>query len=134
MPKRKSLKEIITEAVLAELPDQGKPLDKIIQEWWMTGTSGDGLRLTAIGDLQFKLAEIEYYQCPIQNKTVNRNNYYSFIAELSKKIKCPYFLGVNKLEGQKAEPYIRLYDSKIAMMMTLYGDIHSYLESIKVRK
>lgn len=133
MSNRKTRKQIITEAVLAELPDQGKPIDKIMFEWWMTGSSGDSLRLTAIGDLNFKLAEIEYYQCPLQNKAINRSSYYAFISELSKKIKCPYFLGVNKLEGQKAEPYIRLYDSKIAMMMTLYGDIQSYLDSIKVR-
>lgn len=133
MSNRKTRKQIITEAVLAELPAQDKPIDKIIQEWWMTGTSGEGLRLTAIGDLNFKLAEIEYYQCPLKNKAINRSSYYAFISELSKKIKCPYFLGVNKVENDKAEPYIRLYDSKIAMMMTLYGDIQSYLDSIKVR-
>ena len=132
MPKRKSLKETITEAVLAELPDVQKPLDKVIFEWWMTASSGNSLRLSAIGDLHFRLAEIEYYQCPLTK--IKRENYYSFIADLSKKIKCPYFMGVNKVEGQKAEPYIRLYDSKIAMMITLYGDIHSYLESVKVRK
>lgn len=132
MPKRKTLKQTITEAVLAELPDVQKPLDKVMFEWWMTGTSGDGLRLTPIGDLHFKLAEIEFYQCPIT--TVKRESYYAFITDLSKKIKCPYFMGVNKVEGQKAEPYIRLYDSKIAMMMTLYGDIHSYLDSIKVKR
>ena len=78
------------------------------------------------------MAEIEFYQCVI--KVNKKESYYSFISELSKKIKCPYYLGVNKVEGQKSEPYIRLYDSKIAMMMTLYGDIHSYLDSIKVRK
>jgi hypothetical protein len=43
-------------------------------------------------------------------------------------------LGVNKIEGKKKQPYIRLYDSKIAMMIELYGDIVSYLDSVKVRK
>lgn len=132
MPNRKTLKQTITEAVLAELPHTGKTFDKIMFEWWMTATSGDSLRLSDLGDLHFKLAEIEFYQCPFNvNK---KESYYSFITDLSKKIKCPYYLGVNKVEGQKSEPYIRLYDSKIAMMMTLYGDIHSYLNSIKVRK
>lgn len=132
MPKRKTLKETITEAVLAELPSVQKPLDKVLFEWWMTASSGSSLRLSDIGDLHFRLAEIEYYQCAIQ--PIKKESYYSFIADLSKKIKCPYYLGVNKVEGKKSEPYIRLYDSKIAMMMTLYGDINSYLDSIKVRR
>ena len=132
MPKRKTLKQTITEAVLAELPDVQKPVDKVMFEWWMTASSGDSLRLSDLGDLHFRLAEIEYYQCSI--KPIKKESYYSFISELSKKIKCPYYLGVNKVAGQKSEPYIRLYDSKTAMMMTLYGDIHSYLDSIKVRK
>jgi len=37
---------------------------------------------------------------------------------------------VSKQPGEKNEPFIRLYDSKIAVMMSLYGDLHSYLESI----
>ncbi len=131
MSDRKSAKQVITEAVLAELPSIDKPIDKIIFEWWMTGNSGPSLRLTDIGDGYFRMANIEYYQCPL--KPSKKESYYSFITEISKKIKCPYFLGVNKKENEKSEPYIRLYDSKIAMMMTLYGDIHSYLESIKVR-
>ena len=52
----------------------------------------------------------------------------------SKKIKCPYYFGVNKNDMKEKEAYIRLYDSKIAMMVQLYGDIHSYLESVKARK
>lgn len=92
--------------------------------------SSDGLRLTQLGDDKFQEAGIEYYVCPI---TVTHYTWYKFVTDCSRKLKCPYFLGVNKKENQKAEPYIRLYDSKIAMMMTLYGDIHSYLESIKTK-
>lgn len=131
MSNRKSTKTIITEAVLAELPHIDKPLDKIMFEWWMTGNSGTSLRLSEIGDTFFRMANLEYYQCPLN--PLKKDSYYSFITELSRKIKCPYYLGVNKSEDKKSDPYIRLYDSKIAMMMTLYGDIQSYLDSIKVR-
>lgn len=131
MSDRKSTKTIITEAVLAELPHIDKPLDKIMFEWWMTGNSGTSLRLSEIGDTFFRMANLEYYQCPLN--PLKKDSYYSFITELSRKIKCPYYLGVNKSEDKKSNPYIRLYDSKIAMMMTLYGDIQSYLDSIKVR-
>lgn len=93
--------------------------------------SGDGLRLTPLGDKKFMEADIEFYVCPMK---VTQYTWYQFITDCNTKLKCPYFLGVNKKENEKAEPYIKLYDSKIAMMMTLYGDIQSYLESIRTRK
>jgi len=49
MSSRKSLKEKITEAVLAELPEDSSfhdlELDKVIFNWWWTGRQ-EGLRLT----------------------------------------------------------------------------------------
>ena len=131
MTERKSLKRIITEAVLAQLPDQHTDIEQIMSEWWMTGRQ-EGLRLTAQGDVYFKLAEIEFFDCPMDK--IPAGTWYSFILEINKKIKCPYYLHVyNKVEGKKGEPYVRIYDSKIAMMLSLYGDIHSYLESVPGR-
>lgn len=123
-------KHQITEAVLKQLPYENTPLDKVIRSWWFT-MSSESLRLTVTGDTKFQEAGIEHYVCPIK---VTHYTWYGFVVECSKKLKCPYFLGVNKKDNEKPEPFIRLYDSKIAMMMTLYGDIQSYLESIKVRQ
>jgi hypothetical protein len=123
-------KQQITEAVLKQLPYENEPLDKVIRKWWFT-MSSDGLRLTQLGDSKFREAQIEYYTCPIK---ITHYTWYKFVTECNKKLHCPYYFSVNKKENEKAEPLIRLYDSKIAMMMTLYGDIHSYLESIKVRE
>ena len=133
MSKRKTLKETITEVVLAQLPDslnQEKiiPIDKLLFKWWMTGRQ-DGLRLTDTGDLAFRMAEIEFYQYEL--KLQPETQYHAYILELNKKIKCPYYMGVNK-DGKKSFPYIRFYDSKIAMMMSLYGDLESYLASVKI--
>jgi hypothetical protein len=50
---------------------------------------------------------------------------------LNKKIHCPYYVGVRLDEKKKRHPYIRVYDHKIAMLMTLYGSINSYLASVK---
>jgi hypothetical protein len=107
MSDRKSLKQIITEAVAKELPEELREerestVDNLLFKWWQTGR-GEGLRLTDYGDLAFK------------------------------KIKCPYFMGVNK-DGKKSKPYIRFYDSKIAMMVSLYGNVNEYLDSIKVQR
>ena len=66
MNKRKTLKETITEVVLAQLPDsltveKTTPIDKLLFKWWMTSRQ-EGLRLSDYGDQAFRLAEIEFYQ------------------------------------------------------------------------
>ena len=134
MSERKPLKQIITEAVLAELPNSHRvdsSADSLMMRIWVSGRQ-DGLRLTEYGDFLFRMAEIEYYQCDF--KLREGTSEHAYVMEINKKIKCPFFLGVNKIEGKKKQPYMRLYDSKIAMMIELYGNIVSYLDSVKVRK
>jgi hypothetical protein len=134
MSERKPLKQIITEAVLAELPNNhsvDSSADSLMMRIWVSGRQ-DGLRLTEYGDFLFRMAEIEYYQCDF--KLREGTSEHAYVMEINKKIKCPFFLGVNKIEGKKKQPYMRLYDSKIAMMIELYGNIVSYLDSVKVRK
>lgn len=127
-------KELITTAVYEQIPSELRiaTVEESLRRWWQTGARSDGLRLTEIGDWSFRVAEIEFYQYDFKPKAVE--SYHSYILDLNKKLKCPYYLGVNKQEGKKSVPYIRLYDSKIAMMLSLYGDLDSYLNSIKVRK
>ena len=128
-----SLKYKITEAVRKQLPSDDTPIEAVIKDWWFT-KSGESLRLTAYGDLAFRHAEIEYFDVSID---VKHEKWNSFILNCGKKLKCPFYIGINKknskLEGTVG-PFIRVYDSKIAMMLTLYGDIYGYLDSIKVRK
>ena len=130
MSHNKTKKQIITEAVLQQLPPNNEPIDRTINDWWFT-RSGDGLRLSAHGDLCFRLAEIEFFDLPLE---VKQPNWHKFIVDCSKKIKCPYFIGVNTKEEKQKKAFIRLYDSKIAMLVQLYGDLQGYLESIKVRR
>jgi hypothetical protein len=134
MTERKSLKHIITEAVLAELPEHlslDSETDKLMVRLWSSGRQ-DGLRLTEYGDFIFRMAEIEYYECDF--KLREGISEHAYMLEINKKIKCPYYLGVNKIEGKKKKLYMRMYDSKIAMLIELYGDLIGYLDSIKVRK
>jgi hypothetical protein len=135
MSDRKSLKQIITEAVAKELPDElreerDSPVDGLLFKWWQTGRQ-EGLRLTDYGDLAFRMAEIEFYQYDLVTRPAD--THHAWVIELNKKIKCPYYIGVNK-DGKKSKPFIRLYDSKIAMMVSLYGNVNEYLDSIKVKK
>ena len=133
MTKRRSIKQQIAEAVLAEIPKSHRiyhelPLEAVIFKWWFTGRQ-EGLRLTDEGVIAFELAEIEFYDYEFKQ---DGQSYHSFILELNKKIKCPYYLGVNKKDKIKSF-YIRLYDSKIAMVLSLYGNLKEYLESINMR-
>lgn len=131
MTKRKSVKQQITEVVFSQIPNQYNtdlqtPIDSLLFKWWTTGRQ-DGLRLTPQGMMAFQLADIEYYDYPFH---VEEKTWYQFLVEVNKKIKCPYYIGVNKIEKVN-KPYIRLYDSKIAMMVGLYGNFADYLSSIK---
>jgi hypothetical protein len=119
----------ITQAVLLQLPQSNQTIESIVNEWWLT-KSNEGLRLTVIGDTHFRLAQIEYFDLPLE---IKQANWHKFILDCSKKIKSPYYIGVNKGEDKKKEAFIRIYDSKIAMLTTLYGSIQEYLESVKGR-
>lgn len=128
MSDRKKVKYTITRLVMDQLPSNNIPIETNISDWWFT-KSGDSLRLTPQGDIMFRQAEIEYFDLAVK---IRSGAWYKFLTECNKKIKCPYYFSVNKTIEVK-EPFIRLYDSKIAMMLALYGDIESYLESVKVR-
>jgi hypothetical protein len=128
---KKSLKVIITEAVLEQIPAYpDRSTEKAIGNWWYT-KNGDGLRLTPIGDTAFRMAEIEFFDLPLK---VNQGTWYSFMVDAGKKIKCPYFISSDKKSSKIQGPFIRIYDSKIAMMIELYGGINNYMDSIKARR
>lgn len=132
-----STKLKISDLILKQIPkninyDLGSRVNTsdLLVKWWFTGRGG-GLRLTERGDQAFKLAEIEFYEyeIPISRMTVS---YHSFVLQLSKKITCPYYLDVNSNKA-RTQFIIRLYDSKIAMMVGLYGSLVEYLDSIKIK-
>ena len=123
-------KEQVTQTVLDQLEGDYWTFENAMKKWWQNPRRDVGLRLSPMGDREFKNAGMEYSDHEI--KKVGKS-YYGFIIELSRKIKCPYYIDVSKSETGNI-PYIRLYDSRIAMMLTLYGDLDSYLDSIKVKK
>jgi hypothetical protein len=124
-------KKEITTKVIEQLPEAMRmfTVEECMRRWWATGSSGTALRLSEMGDTMFRVAEIEFYQYDFIVKL--EEGHHGYILDMSKKLKCPYFLGVIKEPGKKNKPYIRLYDSKIAMMVSLYGDFDSYLKSVK---
>lgn len=127
-------KEQVTKIVLSELSDSADnpwkdlPLDTLVFRWWVTGRAGFGLRLSDEGAKAFELANITFYDFPLGLSKDKTKSPEVFVQELSKKIKCPYYIATNKAE--KKVPSIRIYDNKIAMMLTLYGTLREYLDSL----
>jgi hypothetical protein len=122
----------ITKAVLKEIPynltdDHILPIEKVMFKWWLSGGYGTGLRLSNLGFDAFTKAKITYYEFPLYSEKTNVtdliHNPRKFTLMLSKRIKCPFYItDVNK-------PTIKIYDDKIAMMVTLYGTLQEYLDS-----
>ena len=86
MSNRKSKKQLITEAVLAEIPKSHRiyhelPIEDVMFKWWFTGRQ-DGLRLTDEGVTAFELADIEFYDHEFKQEG---KSYHNFILERSEE-------------------------------------------------
>lgn len=117
-----------------DFPWNNSEPDKLIFEWFVTGRRGDGLRLTDAGATAFAKAKIAHYTFDLKQDSkpfLPTKNWESYAMLLNKKIHCPYYIGSGIDDKQKKKPYIRVYDHKIAMLMTLYGTVDGYLESVK---
>lgn len=121
--------------VNADFPWNNREPDKLVFEWFVTGRIGEGLRLTDTGMKAFECANIAYYKFNILHSKLPRltsKTWENYIMLMNKKIHCPYYIGTTlDEEGKKKLPYVRIYDHKIAMLMTLYGTIDEYMESVK---
>lgn len=131
----KTKKQTITEIIIKELPENyfgTTDLEKIIFKIWCTGRTGRGLRLTEEGKRAFQDADLTHYEYLLDIKKLANNwkKFHTLSLELDKKIKCPFYLGIK--ETGKKQGYIIIYDSKIAMMINLYGNIEDFLELSKL--
>lgn len=130
-------KEDITKAIVdilgIDISQPKNSLDDLIFKWWATGRTGSGLRLTEEGQKAFTDAEIEFYDFPLFNKGIDgmkANEFKSFTLKLGKRLNCPFYIGIKNQQVRSA--YIRIYDSKIAMMIELYGTFTEYLNANRI--
>jgi hypothetical protein len=115
----------VTRLIVSQLNTNIWTFETAMKDWWYTSATSDGMRLTDVGDLSFRQAEFEFYE--IVMALDRKMSFYQFITELNNKIKCPYYIFTDHDRVSK----IRLYDSRIAMMITLHGGLFGYLRSIK---
>jgi hypothetical protein len=124
--KNKS-KLAITKALHNNLPDDNPfkqiPLEKAVFRWWWTGRSTEGLRLSEEGNQVCNLLELEYFDFDFP---LSAEKHVWIGLTLGKKLTCPYYIGFKNRLYKSA--YIRIYDSKVAMMITLFGGLKEYIE------
>lgn len=120
---RASKKELITQAVLAELA-LDTPLEQAIREWWQNPSRTRGFRLNMRGIQMFTQAQIESFTYEVALGANTRvRTWYAFLHDLDRKMTMPYGItsGLTKL-------LITVYDSKIAIMIDLHGDFLGYID------
>lgn len=131
---RDSIKRRITKAILEQNAGSNIDLEAAMKTFWLDIRNEGGLRLTDVGNSFFKQADIESFEFPFRLKRITDTepiySYQNLMLDLSLKVPCPYYIGRHK----PSEPYLKIYDSKIAMMISLYGDIYEYLKNSKLRR
>lgn len=131
---RDSIKRRITKAILEQTSGSNIDLEAAMKTFWLDIRNEGGLRLTDVGDSYFKRADIESFEFPFRLQRITDKepiySYQNLMLDLSLKISCPYFIGRHK----PSEPYLKIYDSKVAMMINLYGDIYEYLRHSHLRR
>lgn len=132
MKNKEDITKVIVDILGIDISQPKNSLDDLIFKWWATGRSGSGLRLTDEGQKAFTHAEIEFYDFPLFKKVNNMKatEYRSFTLKLGKKLECPFYIGIKNEKVREA--YIRIYDSKVAMMIELYGSFTEYLNANRI--
>lgn len=119
----------VTQVIYDQLKDKLNPntsVDTLIKAYWYTGKTSKNLRLTEEGKLAFEHLNIEFYEYPVN---LEKEKFIPYITTLGKKLKTPFYIGFKNRLYKSA--YIRIYDSKIAMLINLYGDFSEYLNTLK---
>jgi len=119
----------ITDIIYQKIQDKLEPNihpNKLYKKYWFTGRSTKNMRLTEEGKNAFDLLELEFFEFHL-NTTTERFNYH--VVNIGKKLKTPFYIGFRNRYYKSA--YIRIYDSKVAMLINLYGSFDEYLNSIK---
>lgn len=120
-----SNKTDITQRVLSTLGTTEWTFDLALSRWWANVRITGGLRLSAVGYGVFRdLARIPHYEFDVRQDLLAPGN----LILLDRRMTCAYSL--TRSRGQSYS-CITLFDSREAMLLTLYGDISLWLENLR---
>lgn len=123
-------KATIVRAVLAQWENQGyaqhviDTYDLYSFGWWTNVRKSGGLGLTYNGYMGFELAKLESYDFEVNIKKLGIVRSALYAAHLNRNLKCPHYLYKN----ENSQMMVKIYDSRIAMMIGLYGSLEIFLE------
>lgn len=132
-------KHEIIQTVLSEIGDnpdnpwKDMSIDTLKFKWFVSARMEEGFRLSTEGETAFRYANLQYYDFPINLSwlvKLSATAWAKFGSLLNKTIHCPFFIGPHDKDVMR-KPYVRVYDHKVAMMITLYGSISEYVEANK---
>jgi hypothetical protein len=121
MPVHKSQ---ITQAIIDQLPaDSAVSLEFAMNHWWVNIRSSGGLRLTESGYQVLTELEVPSYSVDLDPMKFDR----WMILNLDRKMRAPYYIIAKKKIPQR----IIMFNSRDAMMASLYGDLEKFLENYR---
>lgn len=125
-------KEKIVSVVLPLLPgysvfEHERTVDYAMKTWWTNIRSTGGLGLTAYGSKMFDAAGIESHQFEMGPSSSMGNLATSLI--LNQNMLCPYYF-----YSERKTRIVEVYDSRIAMLILLCGDINEYITRLRDNK
>lgn len=121
-------RDMVTSTVLGILtPDYtSEDLHQANVTWWQNFRRTGGFALTAKGEAAFKAADIECEEYEIGPAGFMTGMGTSAI--LANKMVVPYYFYINK-----GTMRVKIYDSRVSMMVVIYGTVKEYLDSLPNR-
>lgn len=124
---------VITKKILELANPLYSPSDlkNVYKTWWRSKSSGYGLRLSHEGMLFFEATQIEHWDVDI-SKDRNYFSQFRYHLALNKSLNCPFYVYLS--ENAKNASYVRLYDSRVFVLITLHGSLKQFLDSFNKNK
>ena len=104
-------------------PDSGVTLEFAMNHWWVNIRSTGGLRLTESGYRVLQDLNISSYSVDVDPMKFDR----WMILNLDRKMRAPYYIIAKKKIPQR----IIMFNSREAMMASLYGDLEKFLANYR---
>lgn len=94
-----------------------------MKSWWTNIRENGGLRLSHTGSIYFSMAGLTHWDIDItKNKNLFKKAKYQIL--LGTRLPTPFYL------HSKTTPYIRIYDSRIVVLINLHGGLLPYLDTL----
>jgi len=116
MPHRREITQVIITLLPAGIDVS---VDEAMKTWYRNIRESGGFRLTSVGYQALRLAAVNCWSIDVDYRDINKSS----LLALDRKLTWPYYLDAR---GKK----LVLFSSRDAVMVSLYGDVKAWLDSI----